>query len=350
MKTAMTTQNEPEPMSLAPVADDIPSGLDPIRQEAYDWIVRFTTGQMTPADVEVMKTWYRQSPAHKLAYAEARRVWKSLGPIASESHRRVGEGEIVPITHTPRRASPSMPGRRLFLGGAVAATAASVAYVAVRPPLDLWPSYTELMADFRTGAGERRQVLLSDNVSLDLNTRTSIAVRSQSPVVTQIELLSGEAAISTGASAPPLTVIAAEGRLIATDAEFNLRCEDAQVSISCLKGRLEVEHRGQTMSIACRQQVKYGAQGMGAIAAFDPDSITAWQQGVLTFDGTPVDQVISEINRYRPGRIILMNGSIGRRLLNARIKVAETDKIIVQIVHIFGAKARELPGGVVILS
>jgi transmembrane sensor len=345
----MTTQNEPKPMNLA-VADEIPAGLDPIRREAYDWIVRFMAGHMTAADVDAMKVWYRQSPAHKLAYAEARRVWKSLGPIASESRRGTDEGDSIPITRGVRRPTPSMPSRRVFLGGAMAAAAASVAYVAVRPPLDLWPSYAEFLADFRTGAGERRQVVLAENVSLDLNTRTSIAVRAQSASATQIEVLAGEAAISTAASAPPLTVIAADGRVTTSDAELNLRCDGKQVSISCLKGRLELVRDGRSITLTGRQQVRYGTGGSETVAAFDPDNVTAWQHGVLTFDATPVDQVIAEINRYRPGRIILMNGDIGRRLLNARIRTAETDKIIVQIVHIFGAKARELPGGVVLLT
>ena len=348
----MTMQNEPNPMNLASmtmaaIPDDIPADLDPVKREAYDWIVRFMAGQMTPADIAAMKAWYRQSPTHEAAYAEARRVWTSLGPIASESRLGSGREQVIPITRA-RRMSPAMPSRRMFLGGGLAAAAASVAYVAVRPPLDLWPSYSELMADFRTGAGERRQVSLSDQVSLDLNTRTSIAVRAQSAEATQIEVLSGEAAISTGA--PSLTVVAADGRVTATNAEFNLRCDGAEVSITCLKGRLDVLRNGVAMTLTERQQVSYGSQGMGMPAAIDPDNVTSWQHGVLTFDATPVDQVVAEINRYRPGRIILMNGDIGRRLFNARIKVAETDKIIVQIVHIFGAKARALPGGVVLLS
>ncbi|RZN15368.1 iron dicitrate transport regulator FecR [Bradyrhizobium sp. Leo121] len=340
----MTTQNEPKPMIPA-IVDENPADLDPIRREAYEWIARFMAGDMMSADVDAMKMWYRQSPEHKNAYAEARRVWQSLGPIANESRHDSGAAAIIQMAR-----KPAVPSRRMVIGGLMAAAAASAAYVAVRPPLDLWPSYTELMADVRTGAGERRQVVLVENVSLDLNTRTSIALRQQSSAATQIELLTGEAAISTGVSAPPFTVIAAGGRVTAADAEFNLRCDGVQASISCLRGRLSVERNGQSMSLGGGQQVSYGGGGMGAVDAVDRDSVTAWQRGVLTFDAVPVDRVIAEVNRYRPGRIILMNGEIGRRLLNARLKVDETDKIIVQIVHIFGAKARQLPGGIVLLT
>ena len=314
--------------------------------EAYGWIVRFMAGDMSPADMASMKAWYRQSPDHRAAYAEARRVWQSLGPIASESRHRLAEAPVARAAPSRARAA-SLPSRRIFLGGAVAASAV---VLMVRPPLDLWPSYAELTADFRTGAGERQQIALGDSLSLDLNTRSSLAIRTQTAEATRIEMLSGEAAMINGRGAPPLTVVAGTGSIFATDAELNVRCDGGEVIVSCLKGHLDVERDGRTTPLDARQQVAYGSRQIGAVASVDPQLVTAWQQGVLTFDATPVAQVIAELNRYRPGRIILMNGDIGRRLLNARIKVAETDKIIVQIVHIFGAKARELPGGVVILS
>jgi transmembrane sensor len=78
--------------------------------------------------------------------------------------------------------------------------------------------------------------------------------------------------------------------------------------------------------------------------------VTAWQRGLLVFDATPVAEVVEEVNRYRPGRIVLMNNDIGRRSLTARLRIAEADRIVMQIVHIFGAKPTPLPGGIVILT
>jgi transmembrane sensor len=234
-----------------------------------------------------------------------------------------------------------------LIGGALAASAA---YAVVKPPLDLWPSYSELLADYRTGAGEQRQVTLADTVSLDLNTKTSIAVRSQTADMTQIELISGEAALSTGTGSSRLTVVAASGRIVATRSDFNLRCDGSQVSIACLNGSLLVVRDGSTTRLDARQQVSYGDQEISAVTAANPDNVTAWRQGRLIFEGIPVAQIIAEINRYRSGRIMLMNEDIGRRLLTARLRTTETDKIVIQIVHIFGAKARTLPGGIIVLT
>jgi transmembrane sensor len=162
-------------------------------------------------------------------------------------------------------------------------------------------------------------------------------------------LLSGEAAISNGA-ASPITVVAADGRITALEADFNLRREGREVSISCLKGSLTVERGGATTPLTSRQQMSYGGDGVSPVSEFNPSAITAWRRGMLLFDFTPVDQVIAEVNRYRAGRIILLNSEIGRRLLSARLRTNETDKLIVQLVHLFGARARELPGGIVVLT
>ena len=127
---------------------------------------------MSAADVAAMKAWYGQSLAHAAAYADARRAWNALGPIASVRMRE--SSEAAPTGHDARDLHPAFPariGRRAFLGGG--ALAASAAYLAFKPPLELWPSYSEWMADYRTGAGEQRRLTLANAVSFDLNTRTS---------------------------------------------------------------------------------------------------------------------------------------------------------------------------------
>jgi transmembrane sensor len=350
MKTAMTKRDEPDPMTLltASTDDEAPTGLDPVQREAYEWISRFMGGDMTSAEVEAMKAWFGQSRVHAAAYADARRVWNALGPVANARMRESGDaGQTIRDAGRFRLALSAPIGRRALIGGALAASAA---YGLIKPPLDLWPSYSELMADYRTGAGEYRQVTLADTVSLHLNTRTSIAVRSQTTGMAQIELISGEAAFSTGAAASELTVVAASGRILATRSDFNLRCDGSQVSIACLNGSLLVMLDGSATRLDARQQVSYGDQGISAVTAVNPDNVTAWRHGRLIFEGVPVAQVIAEINRYRSGRIVLMNEGIGRRLLTARLPTTETDKIIIQIVHIFGAKARTLPGGIIVLT
>ncbi|WKA26111.1 FecR family protein [Bradyrhizobium roseum] len=317
------------------------AGLSRVQREAYAWMAAFMANGLKPAEVRTMQAWYNQSPAHRAAYAEARRLWHSLGPVARQSmpdrDRQPGRPAILRDSTTTRRA---------VLAGTVAASAA---YLVVRPPLHLWPSYAELAADLRTGAGEHREVILPSSVLLDLNTRTSIAVRARSANATELELISGEAAISTRGASTAVTVTANMRRISGDQADFNVRCEGPDVVVSCLAGNLTIAHDGTVKNLAAGQQLASGASD-STIASFDPERVTAWRRGLMIFDFTPVSQVVAEVNRYRSGRIILTNDDIGRRLLSARLRTDDTDKIITQLVHIFGAKVREWPGGIVVLS
>ena len=68
------------------------------------------------------------------------------------------------------------------------------------------------------------------------------------------------------------------------------------------------------------------------------------------FHGTPLSEAVEEINRYRPGRIIVTNAALGRRLFNARFLIANVDGVVGQIQQVFGATITNLPGGIVLLG
>jgi transmembrane sensor len=340
----VTTPDEPEPMNSLASTDQVSDGLDKLQGEACEWIVRYMSGRMTPADLAAMQAWYCRSEAHASAYAEARRLWKELGPIAAAREQALAREQRVARVST----ALSVPvGRRIVLGGAIAASAA---YVVARPPLGLWPSYAEWSADYRTGTGEQRQVTLAQSVSLDLNTRTSIAIRSQAADAAHVEVIAGEAVIATRAGAMSLTVLAGSGRVVSTRAEFDLRCDDGRVAVTCLRGDVTVKRSDASTLLHANQQVSYSDREIGAVATVDPEIVTAWRKGLLIFEAAPLADVIAEINRYRPGRIVLLNDDLGRRRLTARLKTAETDVIVDQIERIFAAKVRRLPGGIVLLS
>ncbi len=125
-------------------------------------------------------------------------------------------------------------------GGAIAAGAAG--FMIVRPPFDLWPSLRELSASYRTWHGRAAAGHLGSNISLRLGTLTSITVLStQDP---RIELISGEAMINAGLTVQkPLVVVAGAGRILAHQAQFDVRCLNGDVSVVCTKGALEVNQR-----------------------------------------------------------------------------------------------------------
>jgi transmembrane sensor len=220
------------------------------------------------------------------------------------------------------------------------------------PPLRLWPSWSELRADYRTEPGDQRWITLANQVSIELNTRTSVAVRSAEGQVQGIELISGEAAIATGQEAATRFVaVAGNGRAIgAAGARFNLLNEDQAVCVTCIEGQVGVEHGGLARALRGGQQVRYSDGSMSETAFIDPAVVTAWQNGIVIFQSTPVSQVIAEVNRYRSGRVILVNKTLGGRLFNARLRIENIDRVINQIAEVFDARVTKFPAGVVLLG
>jgi transmembrane sensor len=324
--------------------------LDPLKREAIAWVQRLTSGRATAADADALKHWRNTSPDHAAAFASARLLWRDLEDAGQNLRRREREATVA---HTAR--GNVLLGRRAFLGGGLLAASVVGAYAVVRPPLDLWPSLNELSADYRTGTGEQRNLALSDEIAIRMNTRTSIVRQSSEKGVDKVKLIAGEASFSTAQQGRILSVLAADSEISAVTAQFDVSYlhdgdSGAVVCATCLQGELKVQRGDETSVVGSGQQLRYDRSGAKQIRTIDPEVAAAWHQGVLIFRFTPLAEVVSEVNRYRPGRIVVMNAQIGRVPVSGRFRITRLDDILVQFEHAFGARLRTLPGGVVLLS
>ncbi|MGJ4944857.1 FecR family protein [Bradyrhizobium sp. HKCCYLS1011] len=319
-------------------------------RQALAWVIRLHSGEATSADAAALALWRQRSPEHDAAFREAVRLWRSLGDAVrtlAEQNLPAAGGRTV----ARGAATNSSLSRRVLIGGVTAAAASLAgAYLVARPPLGLWPSWQELSADYRTAKGERRRITLADNVALTLNTQTSIAIRS-TPDRPSVELISGEAAVqAAGEGAAPVVIGAAGGLISARQASFNVRCLEGVVSVSCVDGQVEIEWKRQRAVLAGHQQLSYSAQaGLAPASNADVEQMQAWLNGLLVVRDWPVDRLVQEINRYRPGRIVIMGG-LGRRMISGTFHLDHLDDFIAQVQSLFGASVRALPGGIVLLS
>jgi transmembrane sensor len=316
------------------------------QREAHEWLARLTSGQATVADAEAAKLWCSQSPDHARAFAEATLLWDTLEPVA---RKLAGQGAGAMLAE--RQSSlGSRVGRRALLGGAIAASAVAATYLAARPPFELWPSFSDMAADYRTGTGERRSVAI-DGIAVELNTRSSLNVLAGNGASRRLELVAGEAVFATGdVQAAPFVLVVGGGQVSAAAAKFDVRCDSTDVSVTCLQGAIEVNYRGARTTLQERQQIVFGASGLGSATVIDPTVATAWRDGRLVFHGIPLSQVVDEVNRYRPGRIILMNAALGRRPVEATLPLDRIDELMVLLRNVYGVAIKTLPGGIVILT
>lgn len=313
-------------------------------REAVAWMVHLTHGTATTEDVTDFKYWCSQDPAHARAFAEVRRLWEAVGAAGERVLESNAVDDLMAI-HDRRSMSV---GRRAFLAGALGTSAAAVGYAVIYPPLNLWPSLSEWTADYRTATGERRQITLANEIAIDMNTQTSIALRSGSEGIDRIELIAGEGLVQ--ARSHSLEIAAASGNVSSASATFNIRRDYDNVTVTCLDGEVSVRCPSGSVTLLSRRQVTYSDAGLQPVTEVDAASVTSWREGFLVFRETALADVVREINRYRRGRIIVVNTALGRRPVNGRFYLTRLEEIVEKFQNAFGAHVTALPGGVVILS
>lgn len=323
------------------IENDSAGKLAPLHAEAHAWVRRLTSGEATAADAAALRQWCGRSPAHAAAFSEASQLWQAFGPAG----RSLRHDETI-LNSARSSTAGRVMSRRALIGGALAASVAGV--MVVRPPLGLWPSVFELAADYRTGTGEQRQLAAIDGLSIQMNTRTSLSIGAGAGADT-VELIAGEASFRSERSGT-LSVVAAGGRTTARNARFDVRVNGSTACVTCLTDDVRVEHLARSVTLTPRQQVAYDANGLGAVIAVDPLIVSAWQQGLIICNMRPLADVIEELNRYRSGRIVLLNAELGRNPVNGRFRIDQPDEALAQIERAFGVHRRTLPGGVVLLS
>jgi transmembrane sensor len=104
--------------------------------------------------------------------------------------------------------------------------------------------------------------------------------------------------------------------LPASQTRFNAQCLDGDVSVTCLEGTVDIRHSGQSAWIGKGQQLSYTRAGIGSSVSIDPAQVTAWQSGVLVFRDRPLVSLVEEVNRYRQGKIVIVNAELKQRAVN----------------------------------
>ena len=242
-----------------------------------------------------------------------------------------------------------MTRRTVLVGGGLAAASAAI-YATFDPPFDLWPSFDELRADYRTATGQQRRVNVAD-VAIQMNTQTSIAFPRDGNGTHRVRLIAGEASFTVPSQSQyPLTVLAGPGRMLASGGRFDVRTLESKICVTCLEGQIQVEEDRWSALLDAGSQLMYDKSGIGRSTAIDTADATAWQDGFIVFRGTPLSAAVAEINRYRPGRVILFNATLGVTPVSGRFRIARVDDIVAWIAEVTGARARSFPGGIVLLS
>lgn len=293
------------------------------KEEAVSWFVRMTSGDATPDQRRDHAAWLANDPQNLLEYDKLAQMWADLDHIdlAALSGTEPGPKVPSPFVALPRKA----PGgsdhpakarkhtmtRRRFLGGG-AALAAGTAGALVLPR-----EWQDWRADHVSGIGELRDVPLPDGSFMQLDADSAVALDFSQNRRT-LQLLRGRAFFDVAHDETrPFTVSAGKGKLTAQGTRFIVHEWADQVTVSVAESTVEVSGPLglETREVATGQTLSYSGDLLGPVSKIDLEIASAWRKGKLVFEDRPLRQVLSDVNRYRPGII----RATSDRLLNMRV-------------------------------
>lgn len=283
-------------------------------QAARHWVVRLASGEIGVAEMRGLEQWLAADPAHRAAFEHERRFWKELGSL--EADFAVGRMDGRGIVRRGRWASA--------IGAALAACLAFVV---------LWDDIgTFAAADYRTVVGAQRVVGLPDGSVVRLNTDTAIALRFAERE-RRVELLRGEALFEVVSDKErPFRVAAAGGVTRAVGTTFVIRVEDETARVLVTEGRVAVSSPGDAASaveVGMGEGTAYRRGGAPQAAErIDRASIAAWRRGKIAIDGLPLRQALAELDRYRPGRIVLLSDAAAGEPVSGVFDLGHVDEAV----------------------
>lgn len=318
-----------------------------ITEAAADWAVRLHAGALTEQEQAQLRHWIARDSRHEAALRFAEQTWAALGELHKDEQptpRQPPNVSSVPLRRTERR-------RRWRVAASVAVLVVAAGVGWVRGP-DL---LLRMQADYVTQKGEVRTVHLADGSSVQLDSASAIRL-DYDAVQRRISLLQGSAvfdvAPTAGDEKRPFVVQSAGGQTRALGTRFVVEREaDQQAWAGVLQHSVAVTLQGTPYKGASDavlqegQAVRYSArEGVVALPEFDLERATSWRRGVLIFDRLPLASVIEQLNRYRPGRVVLTDAALGSREVSGVFRLDMLDTALATLTEELQVRRVDLAG------
>ncbi len=295
-----------------------------IEREAIAWFTRMN-GKPSHEDKRDFHDWFSASPLHKKAFEDIGGLWSDLDGYDPE--RDPGDGDLaLPLEKIRRLREKRAKGKAgaVVIGCLMLLLAGSWAWLE-RPHL-----LQDMQADFVSPRGDRRELALSDGsyVLLDADSALDVAISASER---RVRLLRGNAFFRISHTGAPFVVEAAggEARVLGTEFDVALK-EDRLVTVTLAQGSVKVGMigAGQDVILKPGESVDYGSAGLSPVKPAIIEDEMAWHDGRYIFTNARLADVLTQIERYRAGRIVLLGSSLGEFRVSGNIALHDTDKAL----------------------
>ena len=305
---------------------------DAMAEEAHRWFMRRTDGTLPPEDEQAFEDWLKQDPRHRALYAQAHGVW---GAAARMGHLRDEEGAVRDVTPIGADVAPQR--RRRNVVAAIGGLAAALALVVIGSSF-LLTGPTDRFEEpyFATATAEIREVALDDGTVVTLGAESQIDVRF-SEGRRDVALVSGEAFFDVAKDPDrPFFVDIDDTQIRVVGTAFDVRRGAESVDVSVVEGIVEVRrpddgselNTARVVLEAGEHVVSSSGAGLTAVTPVSVRAPGAWRQGRLVFDNTTLREVISDLDRYYDGDIVIDGDDVALLRVTASYRTDDIDKMI----------------------
>ncbi|MBB3773928.1 transmembrane sensor [Angulomicrobium tetraedrale] len=277
-------------------------------EEAAGWVARLQSRDATDADRREFRAWLAGNPANAVAYEELQSLW--------------GDLRAVPIEKD--RLKKLRLSRRAVTGNVVA-----VGLIAVLATTLYQLGFVDrLRADHYTTVGEVGHFTLEDGTRVDLNTDSAIRV-VYSSAERRIELLRGEAFFDVAKNpARPFVVVDDVLRATALGTRYGVRDQGTGSDVQVEEGRVEVASSRSQVALGAGDVARVDRYGALDVSTADVASRLAWREGKLVFSGQPLREVLATLERYRHGRIVVLDEAAADHKVSGIFDLTDTDEAL----------------------
>ncbi|MEQ5778215.1 FecR family protein [Thalassospira sp. NFXS8] len=322
---------------------------DELFQEAVLWHGRlrdlpasYGRYEMVVAEFE---SWREQSSLHRAAFCEVELLWGKLElPIKRiwRAQTQVSQGEFITQDGKSKGASQMHFSWRRAMALAAVIVVCVVMGHYVKNDVE---QYFNPDLYITTQQPMTRTLPDGSKVMMNVQSQLEVAFSSDKRLV---KLQEGEVWFDVAHNAKkPFVVETALGNITVLGTRFNVRKTADAVFVSLVKGRVELRDnaapRIRTTVLAPGMEASLTRQGVAAAHPFDVFATTAWQNDQMVFYDSPVSEVVNELNRYYPGKIVIANSSLRDLHISG---VFQTDNIG----RVLGAIENTLPVRVIRLT
>ena len=211
-----------------------------------------------------------------------------------------------------------------------------------------WQTQPVFVQAYATARGQQQHLALPDGSTLHLDTATRLDARFYRQR-REVHLMEGQARFEVQADAQrPFHVLAGGARITVVGTRFTVRhtrtgLDAGRTLVAVEEGHVRVTRAAQAADdtqVAALEQadlraglaVIIDAQGqwgpVGALAQVSPAAASGWQQGRLSFDQTPLAQVIAEFERYGPTHLVVRDPAVAALPVGGSYSVAHFSRFV----------------------